>query len=613
MRRYGKICFAGMMLLAVAAVPLFQSCGGSDAVAFDLFVDALMGDDANDGTQTDPFKTITHALSVAESGDLIKVAPGTYNAGLGEIFPIQLVAGVSLIGDVPNKGDGTTATTIQGAADSGGGNFRTLVGADGASIAGFTIIAGTTNGYYGFATGATDVIVANNTFSGSYGGIDLDSSNTAQIERNVFETDSYGCSGVGDPTIENNEFVDGAFGIDLLGDSAAVLTNTFADVSTGILTQNGVDALIEGNTFTANSYNPAVNIQFDGAPTLRDNDFQQTSGTVISISDSAAPDLGTGADAGGNVFGANTAVMAINSNTSADVNAIGNTFLPATPVCGDDILTPGDGVVVWGAGADQQCPFPVAVTASDQTVSLRTVVTVATAKIESAGWLAIYTDSGNAPDALLGKAQISAGTTSNITVEFDTDKRILTTQDLWARLHIDGGAIGTFEPGTTDTPVLDVDEVEVRDKFAATVGTGANEPADVRVTLAINGTSDYVWAAPFPSTWANYISFPTTSPDNRDPTVTLATTTAPYYRFEIVNSGGSSHPFQLVFNSGGDTVLLGQSAAGTMEADAEINWQEVNSTTVRFSVDDTFGGASGVNAYRCGVHTGIMRGTIAYD
>ena len=57
--------------------------------ALSFFVNAASGNDGNAGTTpTAPFKTISKALSVATvSGEIVNVAPGTYNTANGEIFP----------------------------------------------------------------------------------------------------------------------------------------------------------------------------------------------------------------------------------------------------------------------------------------------------------------------------------------------------------------------------------------------------------------------------------------------------------------------------------------------------------------------------------------------
>ena len=74
------------------------------------YVDAVNGDDVNGvGTVETPWRTLTHALSmISQAGVEVHVASGTYDAVLGEQFPLVMEPGVSLIGAA------YAATTISG-------------------------------------------------------------------------------------------------------------------------------------------------------------------------------------------------------------------------------------------------------------------------------------------------------------------------------------------------------------------------------------------------------------------------------------------------------------------------------------------------------------------
>jgi hypothetical protein len=110
------------------------SDGGPDAsIQPTFFVDAVDGDDASDGTTPESaFRTITHALGQTAPGDVVQVGPGTYDAALGEAFPLAVPAGVTLVGDVANKGAGIAIV--------GTGGFPTTMTPGFASVlAGLTI------------------------------------------------------------------------------------------------------------------------------------------------------------------------------------------------------------------------------------------------------------------------------------------------------------------------------------------------------------------------------------------------------------------------------------------------------------------------------------------
>src|SRR5207249_6457080 len=104
--------------LALAACPGKKNKHHDDengnVAAPNFYVNAPAGSDTNRGTQTSPFKTITHAMSLSKSGSTVQVAPGTYDAPNDEIFPITVPAGVLLIGDETHKGGGSTPTSIVG-------------------------------------------------------------------------------------------------------------------------------------------------------------------------------------------------------------------------------------------------------------------------------------------------------------------------------------------------------------------------------------------------------------------------------------------------------------------------------------------------------------------
>jgi len=89
------------------------------------------------GSSGNPFKTITKALSVsAMEGDSIKVAAGTYNKTLGEIFPIEMLSGRKLIGTVG------AVTTIVDASGSMNRVFNCNGNSNTTIIQGFTITGG---------------------------------------------------------------------------------------------------------------------------------------------------------------------------------------------------------------------------------------------------------------------------------------------------------------------------------------------------------------------------------------------------------------------------------------------------------------------------------------
>ena len=73
-----------------------------------LYVDATGDDATGDGSELQPYRSITKALSVATGIPLVVIGAGTYSAESGEAFPIAVPSGAIL------RGAGAAATTISG-------------------------------------------------------------------------------------------------------------------------------------------------------------------------------------------------------------------------------------------------------------------------------------------------------------------------------------------------------------------------------------------------------------------------------------------------------------------------------------------------------------------
>jgi plastocyanin len=75
-------------------------------------------------------------------------------------------------------------------------------------------------------------------------------------------------------------------------------------------------------------------------------------------------------------------------------------------------------------------------------------------------------------------------------------------------------------------------------------------------------------------------------------------------RYRFVNNGGGAHP--LGFQNASDEYLLNQDGSGSLEDDADINYQEDNEG-VTFTYTQAL--ADAVDAYRCTVHAS-MEGSV---
>lgn len=84
-----------LLALVLCALPLAQTAQGAD-----LWVDPLLGDDLNSGLSLQtPLATVHHALTLADVGDVVHLAMGTYHTPGGETFPWVLPDGVALRGE----------------------------------------------------------------------------------------------------------------------------------------------------------------------------------------------------------------------------------------------------------------------------------------------------------------------------------------------------------------------------------------------------------------------------------------------------------------------------------------------------------------------------------
>ena len=104
------------MVMALVAL-MVPSLGppAAAAVPAEYWVDPVGGDNGNPGTEAEPFKTITYAITVAGGADTIMLLPGTYGTASGETFPL-------LPGGESFKGVGGADVTIIEGPGAGGSN-----------------------------------------------------------------------------------------------------------------------------------------------------------------------------------------------------------------------------------------------------------------------------------------------------------------------------------------------------------------------------------------------------------------------------------------------------------------------------------------------------------
>jgi hypothetical protein len=106
------------------------------------------------------------------------------------------------------------------------------------------------------------------------------------------------------------------------------------------------------------------------------------------------------------------------------------------------------------APTKESASTPASVTMNDIVVENQAVksgsVLVNVVDAVKPGWVAIFTDKNNQPDALLGYTSVPAGESNDVKVTIDSAKA---TDKMIAMLLLDAGKMGTFEYPGPDEPV----------------------------------------------------------------------------------------------------------------------------------------------------------------
>ncbi|MBM0743279.1 S-layer homology domain-containing protein [Phormidium sp. CLA17] len=278
------------------------------APAATLYIDSAKGNDAAAGTQAAPFKTISRALKQAKLGDRIQLAPGTYSATSGEVFPLAIPAGVTVIGNEATKGAGI--------AINGSGSFasKTFAGQNitlrmetNAQLRGVSVTNPATRGT-GVWIESTNPVIINCTFINcKREGIFATGSASPAVYDNVAtRNDANGFSIVRNAKGEwrRNVCQNTGFGFSI-GDQAAPL-------------------LAENRVFENRS---GMVLGQECRPVLRSNVVERNTSEGLTIIDRAFPDLGKGQDPGGNIFRDNTE-FDINNATATKIVSVGNQVNP---------------------------------------------------------------------------------------------------------------------------------------------------------------------------------------------------------------------------------------------------------------------------------------------
>ncbi|MEH1856042.1 MAG: DUF1565 domain-containing protein [Nostoc sp.] len=264
-----------------------------------FYVNPVSGSDTNAGSQQAPFKTITQALKVATVDTKIQLADGNYNAASGEVFPLTVASGVTVVGNETNKGNGIL---IEGSGNylsrTFAGQNVTFVLLDKAELRGVTVtnlasrgsgvwiestaptVANSTfinNKREGvFATGDANPVVLGNVFSdNAANGIAIAKNSKGQIENNTYSKTGFGIaiSDTASPTLRDNRIYENRSGIVISGSARPILRNNVSENNT----DDGITVIGTALPDIGSNNNP-------GGNTLRNNgkfDLQNASSNKL--------------------------------------------------------------------------------------------------------------------------------------------------------------------------------------------------------------------------------------------------------------------------------------------------------------------------------------------
>jgi len=270
-----------------------------------LYVSARRGNDSGDGTQRAPLRTITRALKLAEPDTVILLAPGTYSAATGEVFPLILRSGVTLQGNPFDRGE---KVIVRGGGDYISPTFArqniTLLPAKGSTVSGVTVTNPNNRGY-GLWIESSSPVIVKNTFTGNtHDGISVVGNSSPIVRENNFvENGANGITVYGNsqPEIRDNLFQKTGFGINLAEDAApTVVGNRIIYNQDGILIQGKARPIVRGNYIEQN---------------IRDG--------IVAIAQSF-PDLGNSSEPGRNTIRNNGRYDLHNATNDGRIPAYGN-------------------------------------------------------------------------------------------------------------------------------------------------------------------------------------------------------------------------------------------------------------------------------------------------
>lgn len=251
-----------------------------------IYVNPTTGNDSNSGSPQAPLKTITQALKQSASGTKIQLAEDNYNATSGEVFPLIVPFGVTIIGNEDNKGSGII---INGSGRHlsriFGAQNVTFVLNSGVRLRGVTVTNSASRGTAVWIESSSPT-VANCTFTNS-------------VREGILVT------GNANPVIKDNIFKqNSANGISVTRNSGGEIKgNSCFQTGFGISISDNANPILTDNKIYQNR--SGIVVAGDARPVLRGNLCQNNIQDGLTVVANALPDIGNNKNPGNNIFSDN--------------------------------------------------------------------------------------------------------------------------------------------------------------------------------------------------------------------------------------------------------------------------------------------------------------------
>lgn len=250
-----------------------------------IWVSPTGNDTTGTGTQTNPYATISKALSTTTGTDAILVSAGTYTLTVGAgPATLQLRPGTALI---------CLGTAFSSIIDASSTVDDLIYGNEGASVDNCKLIPGSDttaiDDRNGGPTGVPSRIIVNGVFidangavGGALDGIMLSADSTV-VETTVQNTTWHGINILGgNPTIKSSTVVNNPTGISISGSASGLITgNSIDHNTTGVLINIGSlgDPRINGNSIYCNTF-VGADVTSISAVRLESNAWNRDANTV---------------------------------------------------------------------------------------------------------------------------------------------------------------------------------------------------------------------------------------------------------------------------------------------------------------------------------------------